>query len=223
MNGHQSELSIQPDHGINIFLKHCFPFFSYKHTHCSLRGYPAVRYQTESTLAVWHTYLSPATQRGRVVFQKRGLVKSTFYSENRCGPNAETKWMNSTIIQEKSYHLQEWLFSLCWIYIYIQKHNSSVCILARGLSMKLVWCHERGQNRLFPNRFPECESQSVAETWNMSMSELTDADVSNCTTLPPSCMLMANNGSTRWEVELSCQTSRCWGSKITEGKFSINT
>lgn len=38
-----------------------------------------------------------------------------------------------------------------------------------------------------------------------------------------SCMLMANNGFTRWKVKLSCQTSRRWGSKFTNGTFSINS
>lgn len=55
----------------------------------------------------------------------------------------------------------------------------------------------------------------------MSISKLSDA--SNHTALPLSYMVTANNGITRWEVKLSCQTSRCWGSKITEGTFSINT
>lgn len=55
----------------------------------------------------------------------------------------------------------------------------------------------------------------------MSISKLSDAP--NHTALPLSYMVTANNGITRWEVKLSCQTSRCWGSKITEGTFSINT
>lgn len=178
---------------------HSFFQFSHKHTHTHthwfLRGYTAVRYQTESALAVWHTCPGNTKQDGVVSKDRLSQIYAVLWKQ------MEPK---------------------CWSKMNIEPRYPTKAPSPAGVALKgLVWVQTPAspEDRAW-NLSVGVRVQPKHEIW----AELTDAhDSVQLYNDAPSCTLMANNGSTRWEVKLSCQTRTRWGSKITEGTFSIST
>lgn len=114
--------------------------------------------------------------------------------------------------------------------IYIQKLYTSLETEHAALR---VWCQEREQNRFFPNSLSQSRNMKYEHEWTfyrhltefmsfiqslLTSTSLISPIAHPCHHPACSCLIMDSPHG-----KLSCQTSSCWGSKSTEGKFSINT